>query len=198
MLHYGVKCTSKRIDNDWSEMLPYQRFVEFLDLMTNRHAERLEDIRNRLIHAISLSENIYDPKIGQEYLCLRTSQENRVTIKSFRRFHKQHFHCRVQDIGKGAHYVEYIPTAIILDYDRSEGISMEINLDLYEMLHRIRQGIYSEFERITGSYINLLIFKRQLSSTRYDEILLTEDEHVFYRVYKAEEQKLVMTDASQA
>lgn len=185
----------EKIEKDWATMLPYQRLFEFRDVMKTQSPSVLEQVRNRLIYAISLSESIYHPEIGQEYLCLRTSQESRVTVKSFRRFHHQHFWCRVQDIGKSASYVEYLPMVLMLNYEPVEGLSMDINLDLYEMLHHIYQGYTPSLNELRGSYINLLIFKRQLASTQYDEVLLTEDEQTFYRVRKTPDHKLIMTDA---
>lgn len=187
----------ERVDNEWPQMLPYARFIEFLNLMQNRDPAKLDRVRNELIHAISLSEGIYNVEMGQDYLCLRASQEPKATIKSFRRFQKEHFLCRVHDIRELGRYVEHIPAVLVLDYEPVEGIRMEVNLDLYEMLYRISQGYTPSLNELRGSYINLLIFKRQLASTDYDEVLLTEDEQTFYRVYKTPDKKLVMTDAVQ-
>jgi hypothetical protein len=71
---------------------------------------------------------------------------------------------------------------LVLADNSTSGVEMNINLDLYEMLTRIRQGYTPSLNELRGSYINLLIFKRQLASTDYDEVLLTEDEQEFYRV----------------
>jgi len=187
----------ERVDEEWPQMLPYARFAKFLDLMQSRESAKLDQVRNVLVRAISLSEGIYNAEVGQDYLCLRSSQEPRVTIKSFRRFQREHFLCRVHDIRELGHYIEYIPAALVLDYGPVEGIRMEINLDLYEMLHRISEGYTPSLNELRGSYINLLIFKRQLASTDYDEVLLTEDEQAFYRVYKTPDRKLVVTDTIQ-
>ena len=185
----------ERLDKDWSQMLPYTQFDRFLKLMKEPNQEELETARDELIHAISLSEGIFHPQIGKDFLCLRTSRESRPTIKSFRRFGKERFRCFVQEIGRIGDYVEYVPTVLLLDYVPVEGVRMEISLDLFEMLHRIHQGYTPSLNELRGSFISLLIFKRQLASTAYDEVLLTEDERAFYRVRKTDEQKLVMTDA---
>ncbi|MDV7391055.1 hypothetical protein RZS08_06875, partial [Arthrospira platensis SPKY1] len=187
----------ERLDKDWLHMLPYTQFNRFLELMTNPDPAELEANRDWLVHAISLSEGIFNLAIGQDYLCLRTSQEPRVTIKSFRRFNKNRFRCKVQEIGRIGQYVEHIPTVLILEYIPTAGIRMEINLDLYEMLHRIKQGYTPSLNELRGSYINLLIFKRQLASTEYDEVLLTEDEQTFYLVQKTSDKKLVMAETTQ-
>lgn len=187
----------ERLDKDWLQMLPYTQFGRFLDLMTNPNHTEMEANRDWLIHAISLSEGIFNLSIGQDYLCLRTSQETRVAIKSFRRFNKNRFRCKVQEIGRIGQYVEHIPTVLILEYIPVAGIRMEINLDLYEMLHRIKQGYTPSLNELRGSYINLLIFKRQLASTEYDEVLLTEDEQTFYLVHKTPDKKLVIAETTQ-
>ncbi len=91
--------------------------------------------------------------------------------------------------------MEYIPSFTILNYDPGENVRMEISLDLYEMLHRIRNGYTPSLNELRGSFINLLIFKRQLASTRYDEVLLTEDEQTYYRIYKSRDNKIFLREA---
>ena len=132
--------------------------------------------------------------MGQDFLCLRASQESRVTVKSFRRFNKERFCCQVHEIGELGQYIEYIPSVVILDYEPVESVRMEVSLDLYDMLYRISQGYTPSLNELRGSYINLLIFKHQLASTEYDEVLLTEDEQSFCRVYKTPDKTLAMTD----
>jgi hypothetical protein len=185
----------ERVDDGWKRMLPYTRFLEFLDLLTNQDHAALDNARDELIHAISLSEGILG-EMGREYLCLRTAQDARVTIKSFRRFRKERFRCRVHAVAEQGRYIEYLPAMLILEYKDAENIRLEIGLDLYEMLYRIRQGYTPSLNELRGAYVNLLIFKRQLASTQYDEVLLTEDEESFYRVYQTTDRKLVLTQVN--
>jgi serine/threonine protein kinase len=185
----------ERVDDGWKRMLPYTRFLEFLDLLTNQDRAALDNARDELIHAISLSEGILG-EMGREYLCLRTAQDARVTIKSFRRFRKERFRCRVHAVAEQGRYIEYLPAMLILEYKDAENIRLEIGLDLYEMLYRIRQGYTPSLNELRGAYVNLLIFKRQLASTQYDEVLLTEDEESFYRVYQTTDRKLVLTQVN--
>ena len=194
--HAALRCKVffERVDKNWEKMLPYKHFKEMIFLMHTQESKTLVEIKDLLTHAISLSEGIYHLEMSQEYLCLRASQENRVSIKSFRQFHKNHFVCKIQDVGEVERYIEYLPTGLILEYGLDNSIQMEINLDLFEMLHRIHQGYTPSLNELRGSYINLLIFKRQLSSTSYDEVLLTEDEQSFYQVRKTQDQKLSMSE----
>lgn len=184
----------ERLDEGWQEMLPYSRYNEFLELVTKQEPAKLEMTRDALVHAISLSEGIFGD-MGREYLCLRTSQDPRVTIKSFRRFRKDRFRCRVLTADTQGRYIEYLPSNLILEYNEQEraNIRLEIGLDLYEMLYHIRQGYTASLNELRGSFVSLLIFKRQLASTRYDEVLLTQDEELYFQVYESSEKKLVLT-----
>jgi len=185
----------ERVDDEWKRMLPYTRFRQFLDLLMNQDRAALETARDELVHAISLSEGILG-EMGREYLCLRTAQDARVTIKSFRRFRQDRFRCRVHAVAEQGRYIEYLPAMLILEYKDAENIRLEIGLDLYEMLYRIRQGYTPSLNELRGAYVNLLIFKRQLASIQYDEVLLTEDEESFYRVYQTPDRKLVLTQVN--
>lgn len=187
----------ERVDDEWRAMLPYTRYTEFLDLVVRNDKTQLDKARDELVHAISLSEGIYGD-MGQEYLCLRTAQDPRVTIKSFRRFRRDRFRCRVLTAGAQSKFIEYLPSMLLLEYKQEEhaNIRLEIGLDLYEMLHHILQGYTPSLNELRGSFVSLLIFKRQLASTRYDEVLLTQDEEQYYRVYQTDDKKLVMAQVS--
>jgi hypothetical protein len=192
----------ERVDEEWVKMLPYALFISTADrpgfsgLMQRGSPEELVQARDQLIHAISMSEGIFAERAGKDYLCLRTSQEPRVTIKSFRRFHKDHFRCSTRDIRDVGKYIEYEPPVLALEYEYEPGktIGVDIALDLYEMLHRIHQGYTPSVNELRGPYINLLIFKRQLASTFYHEVMLTEDEQTYYRVQKTADHKLILTE----
>lgn len=185
----------ERVDDGWKGMLPYTRFIQFLDLLTKQDRPALDTVRDELVHAISLSEGILG-EMGREFLCLRTAQDARVTIKSFRRFRKDRFRCRVLAVAEQGRYIEYLPSMLVFEYTEAENIRLEIGLDLYEMLYRIRQGYTPSLNELRGAYVNLLIFKRQLANTQYDEVLLTEDEEAFYRVYQTPDRKLVLTQVN--
>lgn len=183
----------ERVDEHWLEMLPYSQFTAFLGLMTQSETVKMTLARDDLVHAISLSEGIHDDILGKEYLCLKTNQEPKATVKSFRRFHKDHFSCSTRSIGGLSRFLEYVPAVLVLEYHPGENIRMEISLDLYEMLYRIRNGYTPSLNELRGSFINLLIFKRQLASTHYDEVLLTENEKSYFRIYKLPDKKVILT-----
>jgi predicted Ser/Thr protein kinase len=184
----------ERIDDKWGEMLPYTRFEEYLSILSQPNEKYLESTKNGLVRAISLSEGIHDSEIGSEFLCLSTTQETKATIKSFRRFHADRFKCSIKSIESLSKYIEYIPAVLILKYLPSENMKMEISLDLFEMLHRIQNGYTPSLNELRGSFINILIFKRQLASTHYDEVLLTETGEKYYRVYKTTDKKLILEE----
>ena len=184
----------ERIDDEWAEMLPYARFEEFLQILVKPNETHFQLLKRNLVRAISLSEGIHDEQIGSEFLCLSTTQELKATIKSFRQFHVDRFKCSVKSISDLSQYIEYIPGVLVLEYTAAENMKMEISLDLFEMLYRIQAGYRPSLNELRGSFINILIFKRQLASTHYDEVLLTENEEKYYRIRKTPDKKLTLEE----
>jgi serine/threonine protein kinase len=171
----------ERTDGDWGRMLPYRDYEDFYRLVNDGETERVL-ARDELVRAITRSEGFQDPRIAAGDLVLRTSYEKLATIKSFRRFRKDDFTCEVVGIGKMQDLIEFLPSDLLIRY--KEGITLVIDIDLYEMLERILEGFRPSINELNGAFIDLLIFKRQLSSERFEEVLLTQDEKVFYQVVK--------------
>lgn len=171
----------ERTDDGWTRMLPYREYEEFFHLFDGSTSD-MTSVRGELIRAITKSEGFQDPGMAAGDLLVRTSYERLATIKSFRRFRKEDFTCQVMDIGDMKDLIEFLPSNLMIQY--KNGISLDINIDLYEMLKRILEGYRPSMNELRGSFVNLLIFKRQLSSGRFDEVVLTQDEKIFYQVKK--------------
>jgi serine/threonine protein kinase len=171
----------ERTDDAWTRMLPYRQYERFYQLVSDEKADKVR-ARDDLLRAITKSEGFQDPDIAAGDLVIRTSFERAVTIKSFRRFRKDDLTCNVKDIGDMKELIEFIPSSLLVRYKNE--ITLDIDIDLFEMLERILKGFRPSMNELRGSFIDLLIFKRQLSSERFDEVLLTQDERLFYRVNK--------------
>ncbi len=180
----------ERADDDWMSMLPYRTYQHFYELMTSPSGELLATARDDLLHAITASEVLEAGHIGNGDLILRTSQDRYATVKGFRRFSQERFSCDIADPGGMRRLLEHLPSTLILLYD--SGISLEVDLDLFEMLHRVMEGFRPSANELQGSYVNLLIFKRQLANEPYQEIILRSDDGAFHRIYKTAPGKLLM------
>ena len=83
------------------------------------------------------SERIYNETVGRENLCLRSGSAPRSATKAFYAFKASAFLVTVEDIGKQADFLEYLPNCIYYHpYEKSA--TLEIPLDLFEVLCRTR------------------------------------------------------------
>jgi hypothetical protein len=72
----------------------------------------------------------------------------------------------------------------VLRYEEPAGgrADLRINLDVFEMLHRLNEGYRPTVEEMQGYYMSLAVFKNVLASSPYQEVLLTATGHDFYRI----------------
>lgn len=180
----------ERTDKEWMDMLPYRTYQQFYTLMTEPTSDLLQRTREDLVLAITASEVLDAGHIGNGDLVLRTSQDRYATVKGFRRFDQAKFSCTIADPGDMRRLLEHLPSTLLLSYE--SGVSLEVDLDLFEMLHRVMDGFRPSTNELQGSYVNLLIFKRQLANEPYREIVLRSDDGIYHRIYKTAPGRLQM------
>ena len=111
----------------------------------------------------------------------------RGTIQSYRLFDGSFFTLTMPQIGESARFIEYLPQSLSLYYrsPTEHRAELRIHLDIYEMLMRLNRGYRPNPEELQGFYLSLMIFKNVLASAPYQEVLLTETGHEFYRVSRS-------------
>jgi len=174
-----------------SELLPYRqfdRFMQFISTKTDPDAK----LRDLLTLAISKSERIYNETVGREKLCLRSGGSRRSQTKAFYAFPASDFQVTVEDIGRQAEYIEYLPNCI---YYRplDKTASLEIPIDLFEVLCRIHEGYVPTASEIQTFFLNLDMFKRRLTCRPSDRIILTDDDTTLFEVSPTPDLNLAMT-----
>jgi len=175
----------------WKDLLPYRQFDRFMNFIISK-ADPHAALRNQLTLAISKSERIYNETVGRENLCLRSDTSRRVQTKAFYAFPGSDFQVAVEDIGKQADFLEFLPNCIY--YRPHEGnASLEIPLDLFEVLCRIHDGYVPTASEIQTFFLNLDMFKRRLTCRPSDRIILTDDDTSLYEVRRTPDLKLAMT-----
>lgn len=182
----------ERRDDHWSSMLPYQHFGEFSMLIKGEGELNAQvDI---LLQAINRGEGLVDPARLGRSLALRVRRVERGTIQSYRLFEGSCFTLLRRETGESTRFIEYLPQALYLQYQAAGGHQAElrVNLDIYEMLMRLNHGYRPSPEELQGFYLNLIIFKNVLASAPYQEVLLTETGHEFYRVSRKADGTLAM------
>ena len=98
--------------------------------------------------------------------------------------------------GRGAATSKSEPDSLELSRRRAQaGTSarLRIRLDLFELLQHQRDGYLPSVAELQGRYLDLVIFKNELSATPYQEVVLTTDGQDAHRIRREPDGRLVMT-----
>jgi hypothetical protein len=106
----------------------------------------------------------------------------------------------VKDIGFQEEYLEYIPNAIHYRYvgpdvDPRYPLELEIPIDLFEVVCRIREGYVPSASEIRTFFLNLEMFKRRIAAKRPGRVILTDDDTTLFEIKKDPSNNLIMTKA---
>lgn len=170
--------------------LPYkyfERFVEFLRTGVDPDYQ----LRDDLVLAISKSEKIYNEEVGRENVCISSSGLKKSTTKAFYGFKAADFEVVLPNVGSQTDYIEYFPDQIIFRHTDKQ-VSLEINIDLFEILMRIKEGYVPTSIEIRTFFLNLEMFKRRVLAKRSSKVFLTEDDSNLYSFEKSASGKLVL------
>jgi serine/threonine protein kinase len=184
----------ERRDEGWRGMWPYRSARRMLELV-RADAEVVAGELPRLVQAINRGEGVIDPGHFGTALALQVRQLDGATLRSYRLFLRENFGLEVRGRGLRAQFVEYLPTGLVLRYrdQQIRDASLDVNLDVFEMLHRLSEGYLPSVEELQGYYLALAVFKNVLGSAAYSEVLLTETGRDFYRIRRSGDGRLTMT-----
>ena len=166
-------------------MLPYTELSMFAKVM--RGEADLDEIRNHMAYALSLSEGIYNETIARQNVCIRAAYRSGSEVKSF--YLHDVFSFDFRPIVPTGDSVEYLANSLVFKNRESH---LEISLDLFEMMYRIIRGYSPTLDELKGSFLNLLMFKNQLGNLPFDRMLITENDSDFYEVSKTQEMKVAI------
>ncbi|XVJ66840.1 MAG: hypothetical protein HEQ40_12000 [Lacibacter sp.] len=171
--------------------LPYRYFKLFIEFLSTGNDQQNE-LRNDIVLAISKSEKIYNDEVGRENVCISSNSVKKSTTKAFYGFTAADFEVVLPDVGYQTNYIEYFPDHIIFRHiDKTA--SLEINIDLFEILMRIKEGYVPTSIEIRTFFLNLEMFKRRILAKRSTVVFLTEDDTNLYKFEKATSGKLVLS-----
>lgn len=181
----------------WLDLLPYDKYERFLKVVQAREDQHF-DLRNNLTLAISKSERIYNETIGRENLCLRSTATAKVSTKGFYSFPASDFKVIVKDIGFQEEFLEYTPNALYYRYvgmglNQKYPLELEIPIDLFEVLCRIKEGYIPAASEVRTFFLNLEMFKRRIAAKRPDKIFLTDDDSTLFEIRKDPSNNLIMS-----
>lgn len=171
--------------------LPYRYFKSFIEFLSTGKDPQ-NDLRNDLVLAISKSEKIYNDEVGRENVCISSNSLKKSTTKAFYGFTAADFEVVLPDVGNQTNYIEYFPEHIIFRHiDKTA--SLEINIDIFEILMRIKEGFVPTSIEIRTFFLNLEMFKRRILAKRSTTVFLTEDDSNLYEFKKSASGKLVLS-----
>ena len=181
-------------DDSWQHMLPYRYFEDFRAIVM-KEIDPLSKVQ-LLLKAINRGEGLADPiKLGKS-LALRVRRVEKGTIQSYRLFDGNAFSLGRRETGDSIRFVEYLSQDIYLHYqpttEQGHTAELRVNLDIYEMLMRLNDGYRPSPEELQGFYLSLMIFKNVLASAPYQEVMLTETGHDFFKISRSIEGKLTL------
>ena len=162
-----------------TQLLPYDNLPDFMSYIATG-ADDGGRLKEAIIHAISRSETIYDGQRGKENVCIRTRHDASSKVKAFFVYPADQFALRLPEPGSPGAYIEFLPSNIVLGHVHRP-VALEISLDLYEMLMRIRDGYVPAAGEMRAFFLNLLMFKKQLMATPSERLLITDND---YRIYQ--------------
>jgi len=177
----------ERRDEGWRSMVPYRSAALLERIVTPHSLEDAEvaksELRDKVVDAISLSEGLRHKELRDSYLALKITRVKDARIRSYRLFPKDSFSVHVDQAPGLVDYIEFAPDAVEIIAERGEGVArLRVSLDLLEMLELIGSGYRPTTTDLQGLFVNLLIFRNELLTTTFDEVLVTTDDREFYRI----------------
>ncbi|WP_239395157.1 serine/threonine protein kinase [Frankia sp. CiP3] len=183
-------------------MLPYRSATNFLALLAA--PERADQHLPEIIKALNRSEGM-DGAIttrggpSGDALVLQTRPVSSGSIRGYRLFPGDQFRLTVAG-GRTSPYVESGAQELLLRHQAPSGhvTRLRIRLDLFELLIRLRDGYLPSVAEQQGLHLGLAIFKHELSSAPYQQILLTVTGRDLHQITRQPDGTLVMTAVSAA
>lgn len=164
----------EHVGEEQLHLLPYKSYEKYNKLFKE---ENWEQELSTILRAISYLDGIRNP--FENTLCFRDSKWRSETLVSMRVFPTDQFELRTNMMDVASQYIEVGQDTIRLVYKGSDRIKLDITLDIYEMLMKVLSGYIPSSQEMKGPFMNIMIFKRQLLSQRYEEIMLVQQEQVF-------------------
>lgn len=162
----------ERADDGWWTMLPYQRLREFTEALDPANEDGRQALRKEVIRAISMHEGISNGSQAEQALWVATSEQNNGDFRSFRCYSLEDFDLQVAKTE--APYVEIEPDHLRLIHKPS-GAYLEIDIDLLEVLERLKEGYMPSMDESRGFLVNLVLFKYQLLAQPATELMVATE-----------------------
>lgn len=175
--------------------LPFRSAERFLTWLAA--PGQLDDRLTELVVAINRGEGLPDSALSGGDLALAIRDVPGGTIRQYRIFPRAALALSVTRVP-GSRYVESEPDGLELAATGPGGHTarLRIRLDLFELLQHQRDGYLPSVAELQGRYLDLVIFKNELSATPYQEVVLTSDGQDASRISREPGGRLAMASLS--
>jgi hypothetical protein len=169
-------------------MVPTRHIGSFAGFLASRIQP--DELLGQLIQGLNHGEGMHRAPYDRDYLCLRTG-EGQGEVKAFGLFPKAHFRVEPVGIGKPPEFLEYIPEAIVLIYCPREH-RMEISLDLYEAILRMRDGYQPSTAELRSFFQNLQMFKKHILGWGNNRVVVLPTEGPVVSLIRRDDQSVAV------
>lgn len=161
--------------------MPYKFLRHFWGLMRGDEAIE-QSTREALPKAFARSAGCLDSPFIKDYLLLPASHENDPYGKTYRRFPLSDFELLIENPTHLVTYIEYENSNAIFRHKgaNEQFISLNITLDLFDMLFYIEGGFSPSLNDLQGHFLEMQVFKTRLENMLYHELLITRNNKNFY------------------
>jgi serine/threonine protein kinase len=159
------KAYFEREEPDYVTLLPYRSLVDFQDAI----AQPTEELRDRIASAISASEGL---RRDTAEVAVRLIDDTGALDRSYVRRPADDFELTIADETALATYVEYEPDLLRIQHRDDPGLSLDIDVDIFEALDRMSAGFTPSREDLQTSWLSLATFKERLAALPSKELLL--------------------------
>jgi len=176
----------------FTKRLPYQSLEDFSGILSG-DTSKVEEAKHNLAFAISLSEGCSDKELSADHLILSSTRVNDPISKSYRRFPLEEFELFFNTTNHLVEYIEYESDSLIFRHKIDKNIRLTVSLDLFEMLHFIKQGFSPSVNDLRGKFVELQIFKNLLENKPYREVIVTKNNRDFFKISLESENKIALS-----
>ena len=160
------------------KMLPYEYLGAFLSLLEGEPDE-LEIANSEISEAISASEGLPG---YTESVAVRLVSDLKARDRSFVTQPVEAFETTAFDEGSGSEFFEHGPRLLRFTSGENRTLELDITVDVYEVLMRMRAGYTPSREDLRGAWLSLESFKQRVAAMSSMELLLRSEEGHRYRI----------------
>ena len=158
----------------WLKLLPYQYFDLFTLLLDRNLAdEEIEELRKKLALGILRSDGIVED-VPEGMLSVKVSSSDEQQLVILKQLPLEEFRLNVE-YPHGTDMVECLPEIVVLQH-RTGIPRLEINVDLFELLMRMAEGLQPTSPEFRPLLEDLRLFKDVLLLHETRDLILIENQ----------------------